>query len=90
MLAGITGMTFLLVTNIFDRVQPSILEDLKWNAVRGAHDLAEAAEYGIVLGDKQLVAKALEGYHHQSDVLGLVVTDIQGTVLLNHGAPPER
>ncbi|HZS39572.1 MAG TPA: ATP-binding protein [Polyangia bacterium] len=89
LLAGITGMTFRLVTGVFDRVLPSILEDLKWKSERGAVEVAQSADFGILVRDTGAIEIALGDFATSADVLAVVVTDDGGAPLLIHGRTPE-
>src|SRR5581483_12035303 len=50
-LAALTGLTLVLVSRIFARLTPAIRQDLEWKTLRGAHEMAERADLGIVLRD---------------------------------------
>lgn len=55
LLIGLSAMTVVLVTRIFDSLTPAVRADLGWKAERGAAELARATELGIVVADEQAI-----------------------------------
>ena len=88
LLIGLCGMIFTLVTHIFGALTPAIRTDLEWKAERGSAELAQSAEYGMVLADEQEIRRAFFGYDRDPDILALVATDKSGKVLAQHGKVP--
>ncbi len=87
LLIGLCGMIFALVSHIFSALTPAIRTDLEWKAERGASELAQSAEYGLVLADEREIARAFEGYDKDPDILAIVATDAKGKVLAQRGKP---
>ncbi len=90
LLVGLSAMTFVLVTRIFDSLTPAVRADLAWKAKRGAAELARATELGIVVSDERAIRNGLGAYLTDPDVTSLLVTDRDGKRLVVHGTPPER
>jgi signal transduction histidine kinase/CheY-like chemotaxis protein/HPt (histidine-containing phosphotransfer) domain-containing protein len=90
LLIGMSAMTVVLVTRIFDSLTPAARADLGWKAERGAAELARATELGIVVADEQAIRTALGAYLSDRDITAIVVTDRDGKRLVTHGSPPER
>ncbi len=90
LLVGLSAMTFVLVTRIFDSLTPAVRADLGWKAERGAAELARATELGIVVADEKAIRAALGAYLSDPDVTSIVVVDRDGKRLVTHGTPPER
>jgi signal transduction histidine kinase/FixJ family two-component response regulator/HPt (histidine-containing phosphotransfer) domain-containing protein len=89
LLLAMSGLIFVLVSQIFDTLTPSIRADLEWKARRGASELVHATELGIVVADEHEIKSSLSGYDRDSDIMAIVVTDMAGKVLATHGKPPE-
>jgi len=85
LLVGLSAMMFLGVGQIFDWLTPSMRHDLQWKAERGAVDLAQRTQLGIVVKDRPVVAAAAADYLDDADVVGLVVLDAQGKAIFQHG-----
>jgi signal transduction histidine kinase/CheY-like chemotaxis protein/HPt (histidine-containing phosphotransfer) domain-containing protein len=88
LLIGLCGMIFSLVTHIFGALTPAIRSDLEWKAERGAAELAQSAQYGMVLADEHEIHDAFFGYDKDPDILAIVATDKTGKVLAQHGKVP--
>jgi signal transduction histidine kinase/DNA-binding NarL/FixJ family response regulator len=89
LLLATSGLIFVLVSQIFDTLTPTIRADLEWKARRGASELVHATELGIVVADEREIKGSLSGYDRDSDIMAIVVTDMTGKVLATHGKPPE-
>jgi signal transduction histidine kinase/CheY-like chemotaxis protein/HPt (histidine-containing phosphotransfer) domain-containing protein len=89
LLLATSGLIFVLVSQIFDTLTPTIRADLEWKVRRGASELVHATELGIVLADEREIKGSLAGYDLDSDIMAIVVTDMTGKVLATHGKPPE-
>ncbi|HEV8547995.1 MAG TPA: ATP-binding protein, partial [Polyangiaceae bacterium] len=92
MMVSLAGLMLLLVSSIFDRLTPSIRNDLEWKATHGAVELAQAMDVGIAAQDSTLIAKAAAAYAADADVAGLIVLGSDGQELYHHGkaAGPQR
>ncbi|HYJ11058.1 MAG TPA: ATP-binding protein [Polyangiaceae bacterium] len=90
LLLALSGLIFVLVSSIFDTLTPTIQADLEWKARRGAGELVHTTELGIVVADEREIKGSLVGYDRDSDILAIVVTDMSGKVLAQHGSPPEQ
>jgi len=80
-------MMFFVVTRIFDWLTPSMQRDLEWKAQRGALELAQTTQIGVVVGDKDAVRKAAQDYLNDPDIESLLVTNADGEKVLEHGQP---
>jgi signal transduction histidine kinase/DNA-binding NarL/FixJ family response regulator len=89
LLLALSGLIFVLVSQIFDALTPRIRADLEWKARRGASELVHATELGIVVADEREIKSSLVGYDRDPDIMAIVVSDMTGTVLATHGSPPE-
>jgi signal transduction histidine kinase/DNA-binding NarL/FixJ family response regulator/HPt (histidine-containing phosphotransfer) domain-containing protein len=89
LLLALSGLIFVLVSQIFDTLTPTIRADLEWKARRGASELVHATELGIVVADEREIKSSLVGYDRDPDIMAIVVTDMTGKVLATHGSPPE-
>ncbi len=88
LLVGLCGMIFALVSHIFSALTPAIRADLEWKAERGAAELAQSAQYGLVLADEHELRHAFRGYDNDPDILAIVATDKTGQVLATRGKVP--
>ncbi|MEP7050894.1 MAG: response regulator [Pseudomonadota bacterium] len=88
LLIGLCGMIFALVSHIFGALTPAIRADLAWKAERGAAELAQSAQYGLVLADEHEIRQAFRGYDKDPDILAIVATDKFGEVLAARGKVP--
>jgi len=82
---ALSGMIFAGVTRIFDWLTPSIRQDLEHKTRRGAVELAQTAQLGIVVDDPRMIATAVSDYTKDSDVVGLYVLDARGKKLFAQG-----
>ncbi|MBA3499039.1 MAG: ATP-binding protein [Myxococcota bacterium] len=80
-----TGVMFTLVDNLSERFGPEVREDLEWRALRGAHELARAADLGLAIGDRAMVTQSFGVYAHSPDVAAIHAIDSLGTVVAHHG-----
>lgn len=88
LLLGLCGLIFSLVSQIFAALTPAVQADLEWKAERGVAELAQSAQYGMVLADEREIRNSFKGYDQDPDFLGIVVTDNAGKVLATHGTLP--
>jgi two-component system chemotaxis sensor kinase CheA len=79
---------FVLVQRIFDNFGPGVREDLSWKAMRGAQELAHAADLGLAIHDRALVERAFGDYAKSEDVAAIVAQDADGQVVAAHRAVP--
>ena len=84
-LRAVSAMIFMGVTRIFDWLTPSIQQDLAYKARRGALELSQTTQLGMVVGDANMVSAAASDYLHDNDVVGLRVLDARGKALLHRG-----
>jgi serine phosphatase RsbU (regulator of sigma subunit) len=89
LVVALCGMIVLLVTRIFDEMRPTLRQDLEWKAERGAAELSQGAELGILLRDEALVRKAFGDYRASRDIVAIVAVDAAGRAVAVHGTPPE-
>ena len=78
-------MMFFVVTRIFDWLTPSMQRDLEWKAQRGALELAQTTQIGVVVSDKDAVRKAAQDYLNDPDIESLLVISADGDKILEHG-----
>ncbi len=88
LLIGLCGMIVVLVSHIFSALTPAIRADLEWKAQRGAAELAQSAQYGLVLADEREIREAFRDYDKDSDILAIVATDKTGQTLATRGKVP--
>ena len=79
---------FLLVDGIFGRLTPTIEEDLRWIARRGAVELSRTADVGILTQDPELVLEAFGDYRNHGDVVALLAVDTERIPIAVHGQVP--
>ncbi len=85
LMAGLAGMMLVLVSSIFDRLTPSIRNDLGWKAQHGALELAQAMEVGIAAQDASILAPSATAYVEDPDISGVVVLGMEDKELLRAG-----
>jgi signal transduction histidine kinase/CheY-like chemotaxis protein/HPt (histidine-containing phosphotransfer) domain-containing protein len=81
----LSAIIFLGVGSIFDWLTPSMQYDLEKKAQRGAIELAQTAQLGLVVRDDAVLRKAAQDYVNDSDVLGLAFLSDTGEPLFGHG-----
>jgi signal transduction histidine kinase/CheY-like chemotaxis protein/HPt (histidine-containing phosphotransfer) domain-containing protein len=85
LLAALSGLVFLIVSQIFDSVTPGLKRDLEWKASRGALALAREVEYGAVTESASALAQQTAHYAEDPDVQSIVVLGADGKLLYEHG-----
>lgn len=85
LLVSLAGLMLLLVSSIFDRLTPSIRNDLEWKAEQGAFALSQAMEVGIAAQDASMVAPVAKTYLKDPDVAAVIVLDAEGNILFKAG-----
>jgi two-component system, sensor histidine kinase and response regulator len=85
LMLGLAGLMLLLVSSIFDRLTPSIRNDLEWKAAHGAVELSQAMDVGIAAEDPGLIAGAAKAYLSDRDVAALIVLGADDKILYSHG-----
>jgi hypothetical protein len=88
LLVGLCSLIFSLVSQIFGALTPAMQSDLEWKAKRGVAELAQSAQYGMVLADEHEIRGSFRGYDLDPDFLAIVVTDKAGKVLATYGSLP--
>jgi len=88
LLMGLCGLIFSLVSQIFAALTPAAQADLEWKAERGVAELAQSAQYGMVLADEREIRNSFKGYDLDPDFLAIVVTDKTGKALATYGKLP--
>ena len=88
LVAGLATVIVYLVSSIFEQTVPATHNDLRWIAQRGAVELAQTADFGVLLGDAELVEEAFGDYREHADVAGIVAVDADGNVVAVHGDLP--
>ena len=90
LLVVLSTVQYLGVSRIFAWLTPTIRQDLVRKARRGAIELAQTTQIGIVVDDRALVAETARDYLQDADVIGLVAFDAHGKLLLSHGGSAHR
>ena len=85
LMVSLAGLMLLLVASIFNRLTPSIRNDLEWKATHGAVELAQAMDVGIAAEDPSLIAKAAGAYLTDADIAGVIVLGAEGKQLFTAG-----
>ncbi len=85
LLVSLAGLMLLLVSNIFDRLTPSIRKDLEWKAEQGAFALSKAMEVGIAAQDRSLITPVAKSYLKDDDVARVIVLGAEGATLYESG-----
>jgi signal transduction histidine kinase/DNA-binding response OmpR family regulator len=86
LLIALSSGMFLLVSQIFTSLTPSIRRDLEWKASRGALALAREVELGVAIGDPALLKKEVAHYASDPDVHAIMVYDAAGVQLYRYGS----
>jgi signal transduction histidine kinase/CheY-like chemotaxis protein len=87
-LLALSAMIFSGVSQIFDWLTPSIRADLVHKTQRGAVELADAAQIGIVVRVHADIAAAAQEYLDDDDVVAISAQDGKGATLFAHGHAP--
>ncbi|HXI55066.1 MAG TPA: ATP-binding protein [Polyangia bacterium] len=87
-IAFTTGV-FVLVQRIFQNFGPGVEQDLIWKAVRGAEELAHAADLGLAVKDAKIVGASFGEYRRSDDVLGIAAIAADGALVASAGQLPE-
>jgi hypothetical protein len=88
LLVALGVLTTALISSIFGQLNPTIRQDLAWKAERGALEIVESGDVGILLGDAALVGKSFERYRVDRDVVAIVAVDTGGKVIARQGKSP--
>lgn len=88
LLVALSLLIFALVKRIFNELTPSMRAELEWKTARGAKELAQAVDFALVVGDAALIKEACGPYLRGPDVVAIVATDPEGTLLAEHGKAP--
>jgi len=86
-LAVLSGMISLLVSQIFAELTPALEHDLAWKATTGVSALAREVDLAIITKSAPDVAAATRKYETDSDVSAIVVVTESGSVLYRYGDP---
>ena len=85
---ALSGLIFVLVSSIFESLEPNLNANLEWKARRGAVELAHSADLGLVSGEESEIRRAFELYQDDPDIVAIVAADASGKVLATHGSSP--
>jgi signal transduction histidine kinase len=88
LLLGVSGITFFLVSGIFERFAEAVRGDLTWKTQKVAAEMASKADVGLALADGKVVDEALRGYIGTADIQGWAALDKGGRVLKRAGDLP--
>ncbi len=89
LLVALSLLIFVLVNRIFGDINPSMRSDLEWKARRGAVELAQSADLGIAIDDVAMIKESFGEYRSSPDVLAIVASDQNGSILVSHGSLPK-
>jgi len=84
-----TGGVYVLVQRIFQNFGPGVEADLIWKTVRGAQEMAHAADLGIAVKDARMVTEGLDHYLRSDDVMGISAIAADGSPITSTGQLPE-
>jgi signal transduction histidine kinase/DNA-binding response OmpR family regulator/HPt (histidine-containing phosphotransfer) domain-containing protein len=84
-LAVLSGMITLLVSQIFAQLTPALEHDLAWKVTSGASALAHEADFAIIMRSAAEVQLASRKYEADTDVSAIVVEEGDGHVLYRYG-----
>jgi two-component system, NtrC family, sensor kinase len=88
LVAGLSFMTVVFVSRVFEKLTPWAQADLNWKAQRSAAELALKAQLAMAGGDAQAVDDAARSYSPDAGFDWVVVTDAQGKRLGGRGTAP--
>jgi signal transduction histidine kinase/DNA-binding response OmpR family regulator/HPt (histidine-containing phosphotransfer) domain-containing protein len=89
-LLALSVVFFLGVSQIFGWLTPSIRADLQHKAQRGAIELSESAQLGIVVRQTANIAETAKDYVIDHDVVAITAEDGHGVPLFTHGRAAPR
>ena len=81
-------VVILFVGHIFDWLTPRMQQDLGWKVARGAVEVAQRGELGLILKDEPMLQDAFDRYAKDEDVQAIVAAAPDGRVLATHGELP--
>jgi hypothetical protein len=84
-----TAIMFVITDRLSQSLGPQVRLNLEWRAQRGAQELAQAADLGLVIADRDRVIQAFGVYAHSEDVQAIVGVDAAGELVAQHGKVPE-
>jgi signal transduction histidine kinase/CheY-like chemotaxis protein len=82
---ALSAMIFVGVTRIFGWLTPTIRADIAYKAQRGALELAQTTQLGLLLRDADAIIKPAGEYIADHEVLAIVALDAQGARLFVRG-----
>jgi signal transduction histidine kinase/DNA-binding response OmpR family regulator len=85
LLVALSTMMFVLVSQIFASLTPSLRRDLESKASRGALALAREVEFGVASADVPFIERQAAHYASDPDVRAIAVYDAAGALLYGHG-----
>ncbi|MFT3926427.1 MAG: response regulator [Myxococcales bacterium] len=85
LMVALSGVIFLIISQIFGSLTPSIRRDLEWKASRGALALGRDVELGAITEDAAALAQQVSHYAHDPDVRAILVVSPQGKTLYAFG-----
>jgi signal transduction histidine kinase/CheY-like chemotaxis protein/HPt (histidine-containing phosphotransfer) domain-containing protein len=81
----LTGLLLLLVSQVFSNLTPSIKDDLRWKAQRGASELSHTADLGVLTGDQKQLLTVSQRYADERDFLYVAFHDANGILVYERG-----
>jgi serine phosphatase RsbU (regulator of sigma subunit) len=88
LVAALCVVVMLVVGHIFDWLTPRMQQDLGWKVARGAEEVAQRGELGLILKDEPMLQDAFDRYRQDEDVQAIVAADPSGRVFATHGELP--
>lgn len=91
LLAFVTGLTFLLVSRMFDGFDATVRGHLETEARNGARLIGQSADLAMAIGDEAMTRESFRGYRNNPNVLAIIAENSTGEVV-RHGPAlgPER
>ncbi|MDB4988728.1 MAG: Hybrid histidine kinase [Myxococcaceae bacterium] len=85
LLLALSGVTYLMVTQIFSTLTPALERDLEWKALHGTIALSVEADLAILTADPELFAQMSRAYREDPDVRAIVAANDKGETIYRHG-----
>jgi signal transduction histidine kinase/DNA-binding response OmpR family regulator len=83
----LTGLLLLLVNSVFGELTPSVTNDLRWKAQRGAAELSHIADLGVLTGNQEHMTQAAGLYTSDRDFLYVAFHDAENKPVFERGDP---
>jgi signal transduction histidine kinase/DNA-binding NarL/FixJ family response regulator/HPt (histidine-containing phosphotransfer) domain-containing protein len=81
----LTGLLLLLVSRMFSNLTPSLQDDLRWKAQRGASELSHTGDLGVLTKDTKQLLEVSQRYADERDFLYVAFHNAEGALLFERG-----